>query len=76
VLFPVLSYSLCGAGEEAKSGKDALNENIYGQIGALDLEELQKYADEIGVFDGESVAERIIAISAATVSLTGIFLRR
>lgn len=61
VLFPVLSYSLCGAGEEAKSGKDALNENIYGQIGALDLEELQKYADEIGVFDGESVSERIIA---------------
>ena len=68
VLFPVLSYSLCGAGEEAKSGKDALNANIYGQIGALDLEELQKYADEIGA-DGYSsdaasaaeLAKRLIA---------------
>ncbi|MDD6995965.1 MAG: stage III sporulation protein AE [Candidatus Borkfalkiaceae bacterium] len=43
------------------SGKDALNESIYNQIDALDLGELQKYVDSLGVFDGRSVGERLIA---------------
>lgn len=47
--------------ETATSGKDALNESIYGQIDALNLEELQKYVDSLGGFDGQSVGERLIA---------------
>lgn len=47
--------------ENGASGKDALNESVYGQIEALNLEELQKYADSLDVFDGQSVGKRIIA---------------
>lgn len=67
VCLPLLLW-LCGVsgafaavGESAENeGKNALNESIYGQIDALDLEELQKYADSLGVFDGKSVGERLI----------------
>lgn len=59
-LFPIC-FSVCNrvSAEEGQSGKDALNESIIGQIQSLDLSELQKYADELGVFDGENLAERI-----------------
>ena len=36
------------AGADDKSGKDALNESIYEQIGKLDLEDLQQYLNGLG----------------------------
>lgn len=49
------------AGADNKSGKDALNESIYEQIGKLDLEDLQQYLNGLGGFDDKSIAERLIS---------------
>ena len=49
------------AGADDKSGKDALNESIYEQIGKLDLEDLQQYLNGLGGFDDKSIAERLIS---------------
>ena len=48
-------------GTSEKSGKDALNESIYEQIGRLDLDELQAYLDTLDGFDDQSVGERLIS---------------
>ena len=45
--------------EEGGDGKEELNQNILDQIDKLDMEELQKYIDSLGVFSDKNVGERI-----------------
>ena len=75
---PTLTLSPARAGDETESqtgaGENKLNESVLQQIGKLDLEELQKYVDSLGAFDGESVAERLYdQITASQLDYSGIF---
>ncbi|MBQ7369211.1 MAG: stage III sporulation protein AE [Clostridia bacterium] len=46
--------------------EETLGENVTELIGKLDLQALQDYVDGLGVFSGQSVAERLIAYIGGT----------
>ena len=74
----ILSFSMnsvhVAMADTQEKAQDTLNETIKEQIGVLDLDELQKYIDDLGGFSDKSVAERLLEyIQSGVINYEGIW---